>query len=796
MSLTAARTTLRPIPMDRLLEHISREMEMTSTVFSVTPGYRGSAPAPRLPFGGLELPLGVAAGPHGQMAQNLAAAYVAGARFLELAPVDRNGGPSGLTLDQARDEAIKGAVLVRLLARELGLGDPAGACFAMTVSGDRRDLSGPGLGGYFDALADAGGTPLWEECRQAALRSAGRFYNLEKEDIRGLDPHISSLVTLRPVGGTADWEAAAAYLLEERGLHTYLRLDLATPAPALEELLDLLGRLKKRADGLGLVFGARLAGKLPPAEEEALTGASLCPLALDLAAQIARAVPGLPITYAGGADNTNLRALYEAGLQPICVAATLGKPGGYLRLRQMAKTLSAAPPRPFAAPDPEALEALGRSLTNTQARRPAQPPVRRRMPGRVPMLDCFAAPCAAGCPFGEDIAGYLRLMSDGRYRDALRVILDRNPLPHLTGALCPEPCRESCTRLFYDEAVRVRDTEALCAHTAWNDLLPRLEPQPPHVGCRVAVLGATPGGMALTFLLARRGVAVTLFDESPRFCPDLRAQDPRLGELADRDGELLTVMEADLRLGEPLPAPRELLRGGYSHAVLARDPALPGPDQLRLSPGEPERLPANLLILDQGPSVAHAIAAAHALCDSLLGPAEPYPHPAGRRGGAMGKKGKLCPAGAVVDECERCLECATVCECCVDVCPNRANVPITVLTRGKPEILHLDGLCDGCGVCAASCPFEGAPFRDKFTLYETVEDFAAGENNGFVVLDFLSRKVRLRLDGQERDASLRRVDRSIPARVQELMETIFADYPYLLDARRRMEVPQVSLWEQ
>ncbi len=121
----------------------------------------------------------------------------------------------------------------------------------------------------------------------------------------------------------------------------------------------------------------------------------------------------------------------------------------------------------------------------------------------------------------------------------------------------------------------------------------------------------------------------------------------------------------------------------------------------------------------------------------------------------MGKKGRLCSPGSGEEECQRCLECATVCECCVDACPNRAFVPIAVPTRSQPQILHLDGLCRRCGVCGAFCPYDSEPYREKFTLFETAEDFAETVNSGFVVLDCFSRKVRLRLEGEVGDVSLR-----------------------------------------
>ena len=378
------------------------------------------------------------------------------------------------------------------------------------------------------------------------------------------------------------------------------------------------------------------------------------------------------------------------------------------------------------------------------------------------------------------------------------MILDKNPLPNLTGALCPQPCASRCTRIFYDQAVQVRQTEALCAHNAWEELLVRMEKPEPHPGFRVAVVGASPAGMAAAFLLARRGVAVTLFEGSNHFCPALRRSDSALGRLADRDGQLLEVLGADLRLGVAAPEGKALLKSGYSHVILAPE-VEDSKNQLRLSGAEgaepvfDERVFVLTPPSEADGGIARAIATAHAVADGLLGSAQPCPHPAGRRGGAMGKKGKVCTHGSV-EECERCLECATVCECCVDACPNRSNVPITVPTRPTPQILHLDGLCGRCGVCGTYCPYEGDPGLDKFTLFETLEDFEGSENVGFVVLDFLARKIRLRLEGQVRDVSLKDPDRSVPRSIRELIETVFIDYPYLLDTQRQKKTDQTSLF--
>lgn len=834
--------TLRPIPIHRLLEHIAREMEMSSTVFSVPPGYRGTGRGATLPFGRLELPLGVAPGPHSQMAQNLICAYVAGARAFGLTTVSlaepdapgayiqasghcrRRVRGGSLSLEEMTGEFIKGSFVIQLLARELGLGDPRGTIFAMGVPGDRAVLESPELTAFFDAMADASSTPLWEECRQGAREAIRRFNNVDKSCLDELDPHISAMAILDWTGSAEALENAADYLLETRGLHTYIKLtpaalgtlaveaglaaqgegdaplDRAAFGPTVEELAPTIVRLAEKAKRRGLTLGLELSGSLPLLNGEALGGPGLTTLTLELAARVAGLCPELPMAYSGGANYFNAAAIRAVGFETVNVCTTLLKPGGYLRLRQMARALSNQDAVPGRV-DPKRAAALAAELGRPKVRTGRVERVRIQRP--LPMLDCFAAPCAqAGCPFGEDIPGALRLMSDGRYRDALRVILDRNPLPNLTGAICPQPCQGACTRIFYDQPIQVREAEALCARTAWSDLLARLEPAPPLVGRRVAVVGGSPGGMAAAFLLARRGVPVTLFEEAETLCSALRAEDPRLGELADKDGELLNAMEVDLRLGAGSPDPARLLQTGYSHVVLApwEEKSQEGQMSIAGTKPCPAETPERIFRLSAGNQsaggVADAIRDAHVLVERLLEPAPPYPHPAGRRGGAMGKKGKLRLHGEAGEECERCLECATVCECCVDVCPNRANVPITVLTRGRPQILHLDALCDHCGNCGVFCPYEGAPHREKFTLFETVSDLENSQNPGFAVLDFLSRKVRLRLEGQVRDASLRHADRSIPAQIQELMETIFTDYPYLLDETRKLETAQVSLWEE
>jgi putative selenate reductase len=158
------------------------------------------------------------------------------------------------------------------------------------------------------------------------------------------------------------------------------------------------------------------------------------------------------------------------------------------------------------------------------------------------------------------------------------------------------------------------------------------------------------------------------------------------------------------------------------------------------------------------------------------------------------KRSHVLPSvGATADEVVRreslrCLSCDLVCNRCVEVCPNRANVAISVPGfRDRTQILHLEELCNDCGTCATFCLYEGMPHRDKLTLFASLESFHAARGPGFVVQpDGLT--VCLRAGGGE-----------IAARVEELAtaaggntelraaeaiaRAVLLDHPYLVPRR-------------
>ena len=84
----------------------------------------------------------------------------------------------------------------------------------------------------------------------------------------------------------------------------------------------------------------------------------------------------------------------------------------------------------------------------------------RKINKQVPLIDCFIAPCKEGCPIHQDITTYVKLAGEGDYAQALRVILEKNALPFITGTLCAHNCMYKCTRNFYEEPVNIRNTSS------------------------------------------------------------------------------------------------------------------------------------------------------------------------------------------------------------------------------------------------------------------------------------------------------------------------------------------------
>ncbi len=183
----------------------------------------------------------------------------------------------------------------------------------------------------------------------------------------------------------------------------------------------------------------------------------------------------------------------------------------------------------------------------------------------------------------------------------------------------------------------------------------------------------------------------------------------------------------------------------------------------------------------RGPAtVVEAIADARKAAEAVLAAAglESVPdveNVTGNYENALKKRGILKGAGLAHKENTRCLECATVCESCTDVCPNRANIAIVVPGHKMRQIIHVERMCNECGNCETFCPYDSAPYKDKFTLFNTPADFDDSENEGFLILE---DGVKIRLDGKEFTAQID--DGTLPEGINGIVKSVKENYGYLL----------------
>ena len=181
----------------------------------------------------------------------------------------------------------------------------------------------------------------------------------------------------------------------------------------------------------------------------------------------------------------------------------------------------------------------------------------------------------------------------------------------------------------------------------------------------------------------------------------------------------------------------------------------------------------------RGPAtVVEGIADAARFAEEVIGAAHTYEIPAAAyitKADATAKKGTLLMSKDACCEGKRCLQCSTVCENCVDSCPNRANVAIA-MADGSHQIVHVDKMCNECGNCTQFCPYASEPCHDKFTLFQTEEDMVDSKNAGVLFLG--GDMVRVRTFGEPKDYDLSR-DNDLPADLEKLIVTIRDKYSYL-----------------
>ena len=992
---------MTPIPFDRLMNRILVEHQQ-GAVFGMQKCYQAKNLQPNTLFGRkLEGQIGPAAGPNTQLAQNIVASYYGGARFFELKTVQKMDGrelaacvakpcitaedecyncewSTELEVPQAYAEYVKAWFACKVMAKEYDLGDPDAFQFNISVGYDLEGIKLPKVDRFINEMKDAKDTEIFKECKAWLLANLDRFQKVTKEDVEAIQSEIINSVTVSTLHGCppSEIEAIASYLIQEKHLHTFVKcnptlLGYETARAILDEMgydyiaftdfhfkddlqysdaVPMLQRLQELAKSLNLNFGVKITNTFPvdvknnelPSQEMYMSGKSLFALSMSVAKMLTRDFNGsLRISFSGGADYFNIERIVEAGIWPVTMATTLLKTGGYLRFIQMAELLEKNLAKPWEKVDLSLVEKMiADAKKDKHMVKPVKPLPNRKSEKKVPLVDCFTMPCRDRCPIHQDITSYGRLVNEGKFKEALEVILDKNPLPFMTGNICTHTCQSACTRNHYETDVQIRTNKLIAARGGYDAVLPGLK-QEGAVQKKVGVIGAGPAGISAAFFLARAGVEVHVYDkdavaggvvanvipgfripaeeiqkdvnlakqygaqfhlgqevndidafrkennfdaviiaigahkEAPlvlekgeaynalHFLADFKAQDGKLNlgknvvvvgagntamdvaRAAKRNAGVENVYLVYRRTKRYMPADQEELEEAIEegvnfqellapfthengkllcHRMVLSDVDASGRRSVKES-DEVVEIPCDTVIASIGEKVdgsyyekngiavtdkglpvlkkesnetsvagvyaagdgafgasviVKAIADAKLACEAILNKTIGTDRPSETTDEKIyGKKGNLQEPEKGLNPDKRCLACDHICENCCDVCPNRANFAIKVPGVEMHQIIHVDYMCNECGNCETFCPYNSAPYKEKFTLFHRAEEMEDSTNDGFAFVDNDGNAI-VRIGGEKMNYKVGDKNTKLFYRLAEIVDTVYNDYSYLL----------------
>jgi putative selenate reductase len=332
----------------------------------------------------LETPIGVAAGPHTQLAQNIVAAWLCGARYMELKTVQtldeiaiakpcidmQDEGyncewSQELKIQESFDQYLNAWILIHLLKHKLCFsGKELGTIFNMSVGYDLRGILNENVQWFLSKMKD---------CSEEKKKKLDEIRDLYPEiDEIEIPDCISDNITLSTMHGCPpdEIERIGLYLIKEKKLHTIIKLNptllgkerlhvildqsgfkTQVPDEAFEhdlkysDAVQIIKNLQKAASENKVHFGLKLTNTLEsqnhkrvfPETEKMMymSGRALHPLAVNLALVLQNEFDRkLDISFSGGANAFNIHRLMACGLSPITVCSDILKPGGYGLLHQ------------------------------------------------------------------------------------------------------------------------------------------------------------------------------------------------------------------------------------------------------------------------------------------------------------------------------------------------------------------------------------------------------------------------------------------------------------------------------
>lgn len=575
---------LFPLPLNKLLAWILRE-EQHGKIF----GYykelffspKADDPFRMERYGQmLETPIGVAAGPHTQLAHNIVLAWLFGARYLELKTVQTldeievakpcidmtDEGyncewSQELKLRQSFDEYLNAWIIIHILKDKFNWSEPKtpGFIFNMSVGYDLKGILNANVQEYFELM-----------------NNCDSILNQKLDEISTIYPNVKNIaipsqltdnITLSTMHGCPpdEIEKIGKYLIEERKLHTAIKLnptllgpnklrqilnkdlnfdDITVPDEAFghdlkyDDALALIKSLQKSAENNNVDFGLKLTNTLEvlnskqilPKNETTnyMSGRALHPISVNLAAQLQADFDGqLDISFSAGADAFNVVNILACNIKPVTTCTDVLKPGGYGRLKQYLDNIY----KEFSSVGANDIDEYILNLSSkTDVEQSGlhnlqkysqevthNPAYQNQFTGfesiktnrELTQYDCIKAPCIGNCATDQHIPEYIYHTALGDFNKAFEVIMQTNPLPAITGAVCDQLCALKCTRSNYDNPLLIRDIKRFATEKA---NLPQRTQRKTKDNCKIAIIGGGPAGLSAAYFLALAGCKVEIFE--------------------------------------------------------------------------------------------------------------------------------------------------------------------------------------------------------------------------------------------------------------------------------------------